>query len=42
MSLGLPAGLAARGVDRHGQADELLAHDADIVVADLAELLDQA
>ncbi|PYC69374.1 hypothetical protein C7C45_17040 [Micromonospora arborensis] len=30
------------GVDRVGQADELLAHGADIVVKDLAELLDTA
>jgi beta-phosphoglucomutase family hydrolase len=29
------------GVDRAGQADELCAHGADIVVADLAELLDR-
>ncbi|HEX5268735.1 MAG TPA: beta-phosphoglucomutase family hydrolase [Acidimicrobiales bacterium] len=28
------------GVDRAGQADELKAHGADVVVADLAELLD--
>lgn len=28
------------GVDRAGQADELLAHGADIVVTDLADLLD--
>ena len=28
------------GVDRVGQADELRAHGADIVVSDLAELLD--
>ncbi|BCJ58869.1 HAD family hydrolase [Micromonospora endophytica] len=28
------------GVDRAGQADELLAHGADVVVTDLAELLD--
>lgn len=30
------------GVDRVGQADQLLAHGADRVVRDLAELLDQA
>ncbi|GLZ57054.1 beta-phosphoglucomutase family hydrolase [Micromonospora sp. NBRC 107095] len=30
------------GVDRVGQADELLAHGADIVVTDLADLLDVA
>ncbi|MEU4474424.1 beta-phosphoglucomutase family hydrolase [Micromonospora sp. NPDC023888] len=30
------------GVDRVGQADELLAHGADIVVQDLADLLDTA
>ncbi|MET8039438.1 HAD-IA family hydrolase [Micromonospora sp. NPDC005215] len=30
------------GVDRVGQADELLAHGADIVVQDLADLLDAA
>ncbi|RAO29814.1 Alpha,alpha-trehalase [Micromonospora saelicesensis] len=30
------------GVDRVGQADELLAHGADIVVTDLADLLDRA
>ena len=29
------------GVDRAGQADELRAHGADVVVGDLAELLDQ-
>jgi beta-phosphoglucomutase family hydrolase len=29
------------GVDRLGQADELRGHGADVVVADLAELLDQ-
>ena len=28
------------GVDRLGQADALRAHGADVVVADLAELLD--
>ena len=28
------------GVDRVGQADELRAHGADLVVGDLAELLD--
>jgi beta-phosphoglucomutase family hydrolase len=27
------------GIDRHGQADELRAHGADVVVSDLAELL---
>jgi beta-phosphoglucomutase-like phosphatase (HAD superfamily) len=30
------------GVDRVGQADALKAHGADIVVQDLAELLDKA
>ena len=30
------------GVDRAGQADALKAHGADIVVADLAELLDRS
>jgi beta-phosphoglucomutase-like phosphatase (HAD superfamily) len=30
------------GVDRVGQSDELRAHGADRVVADLAELLDTA
>jgi beta-phosphoglucomutase family hydrolase len=44
---GVAAGRAGQfgcvvGVDRHGQADDLLAHGADIVVADLAELLDRA
>ena len=29
------------GVDRAGQADALKAHGADIVVTDLAELLDR-
>jgi beta-phosphoglucomutase-like phosphatase (HAD superfamily) len=29
------------GVDRTGQADDLLSHGADIVVKDLAELLDR-
>jgi beta-phosphoglucomutase-like phosphatase (HAD superfamily) len=29
------------GVDRVGQADELRAHGADVVVSDLAELLDR-
>jgi beta-phosphoglucomutase-like phosphatase (HAD superfamily) len=29
------------GVDRVGQARELLAHGADIVVSDLAELLEE-
>jgi beta-phosphoglucomutase-like phosphatase (HAD superfamily) len=29
------------GVDRVGQADELRAHGADIVVKDLAELLEE-
>jgi phosphoglycolate phosphatase-like HAD superfamily hydrolase len=29
------------GVDRVGQADELRAHGADIVVGDLAELLER-
>jgi phosphoglycolate phosphatase-like HAD superfamily hydrolase len=28
------------GVDRVGQADQLRAHGADVVVKDLAELLD--
>ena len=42
---GVAAGRAGRfgfvvGVDRAGQASELRAHGADIVVADLAELLD--
>ncbi|HVB27322.1 MAG TPA: HAD-IA family hydrolase, partial [Mycobacteriales bacterium] len=41
---GAAAGQAGRfgfvvGVDRAGQAAELKAHDADVVVADLAELL---
>jgi beta-phosphoglucomutase-like phosphatase (HAD superfamily) len=30
------------GVDRTGQADALKKHGADVVVADLAELLDQS
>jgi beta-phosphoglucomutase-like phosphatase (HAD superfamily) len=30
------------GVDRTGQADALRAHGADVVVTDLAELLDDA
>jgi len=30
------------GVDRVGQADELRAHGADVVVDDLAELLDES
>ena len=30
------------GVDRVGQAEELRAHGADVVVNDLAELLDRA
>jgi HAD superfamily hydrolase (TIGR01509 family) len=43
---GVAAGRAGRfgfvvGVDRIGQADELRAHGADIVVSDLAELLDR-
>jgi beta-phosphoglucomutase family hydrolase len=43
---GVAAGRAGRfgfvvGVDRLGQADELRGHGADLVVADLAELLDQ-
>lgn len=43
---GVAAGRAGRfgfvvGVDRLGQADELRGHGADVVVADLAELLDQ-
>jgi hypothetical protein len=29
------------GVDRVGQADELIRHGADIVVSDLAELLER-
>ena len=42
---GVAAGRAGRfglvvGVDRVGQADELLAHGADVVVSDLAELLE--
>ena len=42
---GVEAGRAGRfrfvvGVDRTGQADALKKHGADIVVADLAELLD--
>jgi beta-phosphoglucomutase family hydrolase len=44
---GVEAGRAGRfgfvvGVDRVGQADALKAHGADVVVKDLAELLDQA
>jgi beta-phosphoglucomutase family hydrolase len=44
---GVAAGRAGRfgfvvGVDRVGQAEALRAHGADIVVADLAELLDRA
>ena len=44
---GVEAGRAGRfrfvvGVDRTGQADALKKHGADIVVADLAELLDQS
>jgi beta-phosphoglucomutase family hydrolase len=44
---GVEAGRAGRfafvvGVDRVGQADELRAHGADIVVADLEELLEPA
>src|SRR6185312_16379936 len=44
---GVAAGRAGRfgyvvGVDRVGQADALRAHGADIVVSDLAELLDHA
>ena len=43
---GVAAGRAGRfgyvvGVDRAGQADELREHGADVVVADLAELLDR-
>jgi beta-phosphoglucomutase family hydrolase len=43
---GVAAGRAGRfglvvGVDRVGQADELLEHGADVVVSDLAELLEQ-
>ena len=43
---GVAAGRAGQfgyvvGVDRLGQADELRGHGADVVVADLAELLDQ-
>jgi beta-phosphoglucomutase-like phosphatase (HAD superfamily) len=42
---GVQAGRAGKfafvvGVDRVGQADELKAHGADIVVKDLAELVD--
>jgi beta-phosphoglucomutase-like phosphatase (HAD superfamily) len=42
---GVEAGRAGRfgyvvGVDRIGQADALKAHGADVVVCDLAELLD--
>lgn len=44
---GVQAGRAGRfgyvvGVDRVGQADELKAHGADVVVRDLAELLEDA
>jgi beta-phosphoglucomutase family hydrolase len=44
---GVEAGRAGRfrfvvGVDRTGQADALKKHGADVVVADLAELLDQS
>jgi beta-phosphoglucomutase family hydrolase len=44
---GVAAGRAGRfgfvvGVDRVGQADELRAHGADVVVRDLAELLDRS
>jgi HAD superfamily hydrolase (TIGR01509 family) len=44
---GVEAGRAGRfrfvvGIDRTGQADALKKHGADIVVADLAELLDQS
>ncbi|MFC3503968.1 HAD family hydrolase [Micromonospora krabiensis] len=43
---GVEAGRAGRfgyvvGVDRVGQADELLTHGADVVVTDLADLLDE-
>ena len=43
---GVEAGRAGRfgyvvGVDRVGQADALKAHGADVVVTDLAELLDR-
>ena len=42
---GVQAGRAGRfglvvGVDRVGQAEQLKAHGADVVVTDLAELLD--
>jgi beta-phosphoglucomutase-like phosphatase (HAD superfamily) len=42
---GVAAGRAGRfglvvGVDRVGQADELLEHGADVVVSDLAELME--
>jgi beta-phosphoglucomutase family hydrolase len=36
------AGVEAGGVDRTGQADALREHGADVVVSDLAELLDRA
>ena len=44
---GVAAGRAGRfgyvvGVDRAGQADALAAHGADVVVTDLAELLDRS
>ncbi len=44
---GVEAGRAGRfgcvvGVDRVGHADALRAHGADLVVRDLAELLDEA
>jgi HAD superfamily hydrolase (TIGR01509 family) len=44
---GVAAGRAGKfghviGVDRAGQADELRAHGADVVVEDLAELLDRS
>jgi beta-phosphoglucomutase-like phosphatase (HAD superfamily) len=44
---GVAAGRAGRfgyvvGVDRAGQADALREHGADVVVTDLAELLDRA
>ena len=43
---GVAAGRAGRfglvvGVDRVGQADELLKHGADVVVSDLSELLER-
>ena len=38
---GRAGGFGSRvGVDRHGQPDALRAHGADVVVADLAELLE--